>query len=285
MTNENPFLTGLQRQGRVDADLTQNSENGSEEKPTPASSADNQSEAEKSPSSQGEHPAEGEGSDTQPEGKPNPNEAGNNTDDETKLPFHKHPRWASLQSELKEAREFRESVAPLLERLGQTPEGRSEETEKIPEWFVELFGENADSWKKYRAYDTEQRKQLRSEILKDIQAEQRKTVEEQQRQEKWVDDEVQKLVDDGLKFDRNKLLKIALDYLPTDENGNISFKKAYDIMTMQVADKETEKPKSEVKKKLADQTMGKGKPSEGRRDYKTSADLRGKSFHDLISDN
>lgn len=280
---DNPFLTGLQRSGRVDLEPASNSENESDAQPTPASSAENQSEEEKSPSHQGESGSEDTGTgNKKPEGETGSDEDHGNTDDDIKIPFHKHPRWISLQNDLKKEKEFRESVTPLLERLGQTPDHRTEETVKIPEWFTELFGENEDAWKKYRAYDSEQRKQLRTEIVKEMQGEQQKLVDDQKKQEKWVDDEVAKLSDEGLKFDRNKLLKIALDYLPTDEDGNISFRKAYDILVMQGAGKELDKPKSEAKKKLADQTMGKGKSSEEKRDYKTSADLRFKTMHDLI---
>jgi hypothetical protein len=275
---ENTFLADLQRQGRVDLDPSPNSEKENEEKHTPSSPEENQNEKEKSPSPQGEPKPEGDGG-----GTPNPDEGNENIEDDTKLPFHKHPRWVALQNELREAREFRESVSPLLERLGTKPEDRHEETIEIPDWFVELFGENETAWKKYRAYSLDERKQLRSEILREIQEDQKRVVDEQKKQEKWVDDELQKLSETGLKFDRNELLKIALEYLPTDDQGNISFKKAFDILQIKKSGKETEKPKlSEEKKKIADQTMAKGKSNEEKKDYKTSADFRGKSFHDLI---
>lgn len=262
---ENDFLADLQRQGRVDLPEPK-TEKEPDEKPTPSSPEEKESEQEQSPSSQGEQ----EKGDAKPD----------NTENDNNLPFHKHPRWKAQQQELKEAREFREYALPLLKRLGEKPD-RDEETVEIPDWFAELYGDNAEAWKKYRAYDTQQRKQLRAEILEDMQKEQQKATEAQSKQEKWVEDELSKLTEDGLKFDRNELLKIAVDYKPTDDEGNISLRKAYDILVMQGAGKE-DKPKSEEKKKVADKTMGKGKPSGEKKDYMTSADLRGKSMLDLI---
>lgn len=279
---DNEFLTSLQRLGRIDIDPAQKPESGPEGKPAPAPSAEKKTEEEKSPTSQGE-PKEPEGK--ADEETQNPEEGQDNTDDETKLPFHKHPRWRALQQELKEAREFREAVMPLLERLGQKPEDRREEEEKVPDWFIELFGENEVAWQKYRAYDENQRKKLRAEILHEIQVEQENMVRQQKAQEKWVDDELQKLSDEGFTFERNELLKVALDYLPTDADGNIDFRKAYEILQLKKAGIAPAKPRSEEKKKIADQTVSRGKISEEKKDYQTFQTLRGKTFHDLIPGN
>ena len=262
---ENEFLANLPQEGKIET--TENPEEGQkEEKETPPASP-----AEKPEKDEPAPPAEGEKEGESPkEGEPAVFQA-----------FHKHPRWKALQDELKNLRDFRDKATPLLERLGQEPQERQEESVEIPAWFSGLFGDNKEAWVKYRSYDAEQRKTLRSEILQEVRQEEERQISEQKKQEKWVDDEIQKLADEGLKFDRNELLKIALEWLPTDEEGNISFSKAYKILENLKAGK-PEKPSSDEKKKIADQTMKKSKETDGKKDYKTSADLRYKSFHDLI---
>ena len=273
---ENEFLASLQQEGRIDQP------------------AEEQKKEEANPSTPPvEKPEKDE---TAPLAEDNkPKDEGVVTEGETPKidepavfqAFHKHPRWIALQTELKELRGFREEASPLLERLGQKPDNRKEETNvEIPLWFSEIAGENQEAWNKYRAYDAGQRETLRSEIIGEIQQAESKRVSDQKNQEAWVDKELQGLQDDGKVFNRNELLKIALEYLPTDESGNISFLKAFNILEKTKAGGQKPiKPISDEKKKIADQTMEKGKTEEGKKDYKTSADLRGKTFHDLIPEN
>ena len=110
-----------------------------------------------------------------------------------------------------------------------------------------------------------------------------KRTQKQKKEDEWVDKEIKKLEEEGLKFDRNELLKTALDYLPSDENGNISFQKAYNIMK---ATKPVSAPSKvvEEKKKVADMTLSKSNATEEQKDYKTSEDFRGKSISDLLRD-
>ncbi|MCR4278114.1 MAG: hypothetical protein NUV85_03850 [Candidatus Berkelbacteria bacterium] len=261
----NTFMANIEQEGRIDQPVRADEE----DKETPPESP-----ADKKPEDEPASPADEKGEDATPDsekGEPKVFEA-----------FHKHPRWIALNQELDELREFREKAAPLLDRLGDEP-SKTEETSKIPEWFVELFGENEGSWKKYRDYDVEQRKQLRTEIFNEIRSVETHKKEEEKKWDKWVDTEVQKLEDEGLKFNRNELLKIAVDYAPTGSDGNVSLRKAYQILVATKGEqKPSIKPAVEEKKKIADQTMQKGKPEGERKDYKTPADLRGKSFRDLV---
>lgn len=271
-----PFIDDIKRSGRVDLPPQPDEE---EKETPPAPSAEEETKEETPPASPGGDEPESKEDD---EGASEDDEGKSKTGDEDKLPpFHKHPKWISVQQDLKELREFKETALPLLENIGKAPS--SEEKDEIPEWFSDLFGENESAWKKYRAYNAAERKQLREEITTELQQAEARKVDDQKRHDQWVDDEVQKLKDEGLKFDQNELLRTALEYLPTDANGNISFKKAYDIMVGMKASGGGKPKSAEEKKKIADATMGKDKGSDGKRDYKIPADLKGKTFHDLAN--
>ena len=263
-------MASMQQEGRIDQPVEEHEEE--KEKTPPASPAENKTEDDK----KGSQPDEQQKDETADDSKKSEEDVA------VFQAFHKHPRWLALTQELQELREFREKVNPLLDRLGDRP-NKTEETTEIPDWFTELFGDNQGAWKKYRAYDAEQRKQLRTEIFEEMRSAENHKQQEEKKWDKWVDSEIQKLEDEGLKFNRNELLKIALDYAPTGADGNVSLRKAYAILEATKGEKKPElKQPAEEKKKIADQTMKKGKSDEGRKDFKTHADFTGKSFTDLI---
>lgn len=262
--NDNTFLTELQQEGRID----QPARKEQEEKETPPASSADEKTKEDETASQAEAREGGE--------SPKPKEG---EDPAVFQAFHKHPRWQALQSELKELTEFRDRVTPLLDKLGKS-ESAGEKTTEIPEWFTELFGKNEAAWEKYQAYDVQQRSQLREEILGEIERQAEASSQEGKKYDKWVEDELALLESDGLKFNRNELLKVALDYAPTDAEGNISLRRAYDIL-QKTKSSGSQQPKSDEKKNLADKTMQRGKSDGDQRDYKTSYDLRGKGFRDI----
>ncbi|MEK7091758.1 MAG: hypothetical protein AAB900_02095 [Patescibacteria group bacterium] len=259
MEETNDFLANLQKEGEI----TPNEEEEKETLPEPP--ADKKPEDIESQPEEEKPKGEDELKETPEEGEPAVFQA-----------FHKHPRWQAVQEELKELREFRETASPLLEDIKKS----KSETETIPAWFSELYGENEAAWNKYHDYDTEQRANLRKEIMDEISQQSTKSAEEQKKNDKWVEDELTTLESEGLKFNRNELMKVALEYLPTDNKGNISFRKALDIY--EKTKPKEEKPNADAKKKIAAETMQKGKPNEDIKDYKTSHDLVGKSFRDLI---
>ena len=276
---ENTFLTNIQKEGLIGGPSGENEE----EKETPSAPS-----ADEKPEKDEAEPQTGDGT-QKGEGEPNA------TDKEGEEPkvfqaFHKHPRWLAMQQELTELRDFRDKAAPLLEGIEQSKP--KEETTEIPAWFSEIFGDNDSAWKKFRAFNEDQRKQLRTEILEEVKQSSVRVLEEEKQADKWLEEELSGLESDedtvsemkklGIKFDRNAILKVAMDYLPSDEKGNISIKKAYAIWkTMKPS---TEKPNASEKKGIADKTMGKGKSESEKRDYKNSADLQGKSFRDLVPD-
>lgn len=289
MTTE--FVTSVEQEGKIEADPVQADK---EEKETPAeSSAETKPEDDKTAS-----PAEKEGEDETPESKKDESEKGEKP--AVFSAFHKHPKWRAMNEELGELRKFREVAQPLLEKLGK-PAEKTEETEEMPEWFTEVFGENDKAWGKFQNYNATQRKQLRTDILKEIQDQSQKASDDTKKWDKQIDTELTDIVSDDeviakvkelgvdlgkeaqAKSFRNELLKLALDYQPIGEDGQISLRKALDILLLTKGKKEPEK-KSTEKKEVADKTMKKGKTEEGKKDFKTSFDLQGKSFRDLVPD-
>lgn len=274
---DNEFLASLQREGQIETPA----EEQEEEKETPPESPAEKEPKEDKPESQTGDESEGKGDEKKPEGKIKEGE-----EPAVFQAFHKHPRWKALNEELGTLRQFRDEVAPLLpliKKLGEP--GMIEDKTEAPSWFSELFGDNKETWAKYQEYNSNERKQLRTEILTEVQGRQEEVAQATKKQEDWLDGELVKLdeviAEEKLpKYNRNELMKIAVDFKPTDDKGNISLKKAYDILQMQKG--KTETPKSDEKKKIADKTMAKSKSDEEKKDYKTSHDLAGKSFHDLI---
>lgn len=276
MTETKSFMAEVEQEGRMDQPAKDH-----EEKDTPADSPPEKKTEEDKPD-----PSTGDKGEDAPESKP----------DEPKVfeAFHNHPRWKALQGELSELREFREKALPLLEDLQKKPD---EKITEIPEWFAELFGENDVAWKKYQTYSKTERDDLRREIREELHAESAKVSEETKKWDKWVDSEIASLESDpdvqadlkksGISFNRNEVLKTAIDYRPSGEDGNISIKLAFDIwkkMKLFGTKPADDKKSADDKKKVAAQTMGKGAGDGERKDYKTSHDLAGKSFRDLIPD-
>ena len=188
--------------------------------------------------------------------------------------FHKHPRWKQLVQERDKLRsdltKLQDEVEPLLSELKKPEEA------EMPAWFREAFEGDEAKWEKYRSYEARQRETIKQELMAEVRAEQDKAQktqkDEQVRWDKWVEDELETLEEEGLKFDKNELLKIATTYLPTDEKGNISLKKAYDILQKT----KVGKPKSDEKKQVADKTMEKGKGTDDKPKVRTWEDLRNK---------
>lgn len=212
--------------------------------------------------------------------------------------FHEHPRWIVREKELKELRskveeyeEFKERVDPILQKIE-----KSEEKSKTPQWFISLFGDDQNLWNQYQESSKEDRQRLREEILTELKPD-LEIIRETKRQKElndWANKEWEKLKEDtevqkelktlGLSLDKvqGEISAVMSKYLPSDNEGNISVKKSYEIW------KETHKlspPKFDVaeKKKIGaiDKSQGEGE----KKDYKTSADFKGLSIADLTEQN
>jgi len=195
-------------------------------------------------------------------------------------PFHEDLKVQSYidgQVEKKEAKlreDFDREMADMKEHTTST------ESESIPDWFMELYGDNQVAYNKWSEHNKTEREGIKQEILKEQADAQRFEVEQQQKWDKWVKDEIKALEDDGLEFDKNKLNKVMLKYSPTDANNNLDFRKGYEIYKLKEGEPDT--AKSDAHKKLADTTTTtttKGEPA--KKDYMTSSELRGRSMNSL----
>lgn len=198
--------------------------------------------------------------------------------EEEAVPFHKHPRWIEREQELQAMREREEQMATELEQVRKAQQP-SQETQ-VPDWFVELYGDNATAWQKYSEHERARTEEIEKNIITRQQEEQQREVQEADKWTKWVDSEIDKLESEGHKFDRNKFIKTMLDYSPTDENNNLSFEKG--IKIYQALEGKPDTAKSDARKQLADTTTNattKGEPAT--KDYMTPSDLRNRSMMSL----
>ncbi len=264
-----------------------------EEKDTSQDSpSEEKTKEEKSPSSQGEPEdktegeTEGEPEDkTEGEPKEEPKEESkkDSTEEEKQIPFHKHPRWIEREKQWNERfetlkQEGQEELETALEKL------KPQEPKGIPNWFKGLYGEDQpEMWNEYNAERKADRDALKQEILVEQREEQSERIskqnEEVQYWNEWIDTEVDKLKADGKSFNRNELLKVALEFKPTDEQGNIDLEKSYELMERMKA-KDTKK--SKARKELADSTISDTRGEESPKDFRTPKDLKGRSWEDII---
>lgn len=207
--------------------------------------------------------------------------SGQDTDDEKEVPFHKHPRFQEIihsNSDLKEKLELANKAIEELKTVKKV------EDEPIAGWFKELYGENEDAWKIYNTQSKRDREETKREILAELENKSKSQEQESVKWNNWVDNEVIKLAEDGHKFDRNKLMKIMVDYKPTDETGNLDFNKGIDLYEKLYKEEPIDKDKSNIKKKIADTTTSAGKSIQDKPAFLTAKQLRYKSFTTLAED-
>lgn len=287
--NLDEFLTEVQHEGVP--------EQNQEEKKTPSESSTEETKEEKSPSSQGEEKTE-ETKETEEESKEESKdkseeetketeESKDSTETEDKVPFHKHPRWKSMYEKNKDMAEviddlkaFKDEVQPKLKELTQ-----AQQTQQTPSWFTDIAGDNPEAWTKYQAHETALKKQIKEEFQQEQTDLQDKQKKEADKWTNWVEDSVQGLKDEGLKFDRNELMKVVVEYRPTDNEGNLDFKKGYEIMTKLNAVQKNEKTqKVKEKKKVASQTMEDSKGETKTKDFVTTHDLKNQDWTQLVQE-
>ena len=220
-----------------------------------------------------------------------------NTQDDEKLPFHKHPRWKALYNENRNLRKQIEDYASTTQKeladLKAKQSQQQPQSISIPDWFNELYGDNPVAWQKFQAHDQQTRNQIKQEILGEIQQREQVAQQESLKWNTWVDEALTTLGEEiGLNLaegttdspnsTRNEILKIALDYQPTDNNGMVDLKKAYLIWKQTKGSQPSEK--TEAKKKVADIAGTRSKGEAKERGFVTPKELRNKGFRDLIWD-
>lgn len=284
------FLAGIQQEDiegdDAIAQVLEAAKDESTEKDTPSESPTDKTTTGKVPSPDG----------TQDDAKEE--SAPSNSQDENNVPFHKHPRWKAMHdknraleetlamtaAEVQELRAFREQTASRLDQVDRITRG--EEKVTIPKWFGVAFGEeNTELYQEYQQHQTEMRQQIKAEIVQEQQqAHQAAThaaQSETARWDAWVTKSVDGLRDEGLEFDENELRAVALKYLPSDDRGNIDFRKAYDILQIEKVKDMKPTEKAKARKAIAAATTTKGSSESPPKEYMTAADLRRTSWNKL----
>lgn len=239
---------------------------------------------------EGENPFDGLGEDTPAESLPAKEsgevkpDQGKNTDEDLTTPFHKHPRWIERENELRILKEKNEQYERDLEDLKQFREQTSQKLSptdtKIPDWFVTLYGNNPEAWEKYSEHTKAEREEIKREV---IEAQQQQIIEAQEQEkywDNWVENEMSKLEAKGYKFDREELAQVMFKTKPTDAEGNFDFEAGYETY---IARKGTNvNPQvSQARKQVADSITKSSRGEPAKKDYMTSAELRGKSWNQL----
>lgn len=190
-------------------------------------------------------------SESQPEKKTESasRKAEDNTSSEEKTPFHKHPRWIKTQQDLKEMRD----------KVAQFESTRTQNTPELPAWWKNQYGDTKESLERYQAVTQKDGELdwLKNQIF--FEMEQRTQADTTQMQEanEYVDTQIAEMQDEGMKFDRNALLKFMVDFQNEfgagsllDQEGNYDFRKALSMKNRMQPD---EVGDAGVKKQLASQ--------------------------------
>lgn len=269
------------------ASIPAEGDNAFEEDTETDNSEDSQSEEnqeeEESPSQKGEEASEEE-ENSEDDSEDSKESEETNTSDEKNIPFHKHPRWQKMHSENQELKTMVDDLKGEISSLKVEP--KEQKDAPMPNWFVNLFGEDDQAWSAWQEQTRQQKEEISKEILQAMESKQQSQTQEQQKWEKWVDDQVLAVQEENdTTFDsktRDKLLKIALDVKPTDDKGNIDFSKAYEIMQeREEIERLRQGKQKEQKKKVAGKTVSTSKDV-SKQTFKTPNDFRNKDWADAL---
>jgi hypothetical protein len=195
-------------------------------------------------------------------------------DEEDNTPFHL--RWKEREAKLKE--DFEQQLNEVRREVDEKVQKLEPRNENIPDWFTELYGANEVAWQKYSERESQREIEIEQRVLAKQEEKRQAETQEVQKWENWVNEQVKSLESEGLKFDKNELIKTVMDYRPTDENNNFDFKAGYKIME---ALKAKDPAVSHARKQIAD-TMTQSKTGEQpKKDFMTAQQLRNLSWGSL----
>jgi len=190
--------------------------------------------------------------------------------------------------ELREAREEAEAKAQALEERLQAleNEGRGEKSEFV----TSLVGDNEDVAEKWEKERENLKEEVKRELIQDQLKAQQREQEEREHWAKWTDErltEVEQEFKVNFKADeslKNELSKVMLDYSPTDEQGNLDYRKGMKLLTdMKKVQAQEEAQKTQVKKDIADATVSKETSVQQNKGFVTSNDIRGRDWRSLVN--
>lgn len=189
------------------------------------------------------------------------------------LPFHEHPRWKQREQETEELKARVQEYEKTLAELKDRKEPSSDIT--VPEWFSELYGDNPTAYAKYSEHQQNESERIKQETVQEIERKAQAEVAETQKWQAWVATELDKLEGSGKKFDRNELVKVMLDYRPTDPNSNnFDFEAGYKIYDAMRTKPEADPARSQARKQIADTTTSTTTGEKKVKSYQTQHTLR-----------
>jgi len=209
-----------------------------------------------------------------------------NKEDEVDL--KKNDAWKELREERDRERVAREALEARLAAL-ETSEKDEESSEKS-EFVRSLVGDNEEVAKTWEKEKGSLKEEVKRELIQEQLDADRKAREQKEYWSKWTDErlsEVEKEFNVDFKSNegkKNELSKIMIDYSPTDEAGNLDYRKGMKILNELSRVKEAEETqKIQVKKNVADATVSKETSVQKNKGFLTSQDLRGKDWRSVMN--
>ncbi len=191
----------------------------------------------------------------------------------------KNSAWERMREEKEESdRKLQE----LESKLSALESKKEEKPIEQPEFLTDMVGKNeeiARKWQQERASIKEEAKQ---ELVQAQIEAQKKEAETREYWNKWTQERFSE-VEQEFKVDfksnaslKNELAKIMNDYTPTDDKGNLDYRKGMKLLTdLKKAEAQQEDKKVQVKKNIADATVSKETSTKERKNFVTRNDLRG----------
>ena len=252
-----------------------------EEKETPKESQPEKT-SEETPSQEGEKEPKEESKEEVKEESKEPE----NTPDETISQNRKtQERFESLLQDNRDLREERNKDRNDFEEFKKeaTPKlNQVEEKQSAPKWLTDAYGDNPDVINEFNTWDKNREEQIRDRIFKESEQVYKQEQDQEQARNQWTQDQLKGLKDSGKQFDDNELLATVVEYRPVNQEGNLDFSKAYEILELKKQQGlEKTKVVTEAKKKIASQTMEGSSSEEAPKGYATPKDVRNKSWSDL----
>lgn len=146
------------------------------------------------------------------------------------VPFHKHPRWIQQQKDLKETRE---KIAKL------ESEKTSSKSVQVPDWWIKQYGDTPESKARYEAVVQKDGELdwIKNQIKEDLKQETQAETQSIKAGEEYVTTQLGEMKDEGMKFERNTLLKFMVEFQEEfgprallDSDNNYDFRKALTLM-------------------------------------------------------
>lgn len=178
-----------------------------------------------------------------------------------------HPRWKERENDwTKRFNEQEQRHVGELAKIRQefeekfkgiNPKPESNQPVQMPSW----FGGTEDQWKEFQKWNQDMISQAKTDAVKEVEE---RTVAEQKAIDdatKYMNDEIASIESDkelnptNSKIDKNKLLKIVMDYKLVDTDGKWNYRAGWAIMRGQTSQPKNNKVVDE-KKNIASASVG-----------------------------